>query len=107
MRRAGLHTLRESLQSERVPMRLFEVALAETRPSVTPEMEEEYRRLVESLKRENPRGKIGFTALEQPAPGAVAVPRTAASPAAPQSPPPQQPQVPPPGTPSPPLAGRR
>ena len=36
-------------------------ALAETRASVTPEMEEEYRRLRESLKREHPRGKrIGF-----------------------------------------------
>lgn len=42
-------------------MRLFEEALRQTRASVPPEMEEEYRRLLEALKRENPRGKrIGF-----------------------------------------------
>jgi transitional endoplasmic reticulum ATPase len=67
VRRAGLHALRESLESDRVTMRLFEAALGDTRPSVTPEMEEEYRRLVESLKRENPRGlrRIGFSAFEE------------------------------------------
>jgi hypothetical protein len=43
-------------------MRLFDAALEETRPSVPPEMEEEYRKLLDSLKRENPRGlrRIGF-----------------------------------------------
>ena len=111
VRRAGLHTLRESLQSERVPMRLFEVALAETRPSVTPEMEEEYRRLVESLKRENPRGRIGFAAIEEAAAAmrpaaagtAPAIAPAPGQPGRPAQPPPQQP---PPGSPTPPLARR-
>ena len=110
VRRAGLHTLRESLQSERVPMRLFEVALAETRPSVTPEMEEEYRRLVDSLKRENPRGRIGFAAIEEAAAamrpaGPVATPVMAPAPGQPARPlqPPQQPPQPPPDSPTPPL----
>jgi len=72
VRRAGLHALRESLTTERVPMRLFEVALEETRPSVTPEMEEQYRLLIESLKRENPRGlrRIGFARLDDDLAGA-------------------------------------
>jgi transitional endoplasmic reticulum ATPase len=67
VRRAGLQALRENLQSDRVPMRLFEKALVDSRPSVTMEMEEEYRRLVETLKRENPRGtrRIGFSAAEE------------------------------------------
>jgi transitional endoplasmic reticulum ATPase len=67
VRRAGLHALREDLESAVVPMRLFERALGETRASVPPEMEEEYRRLLETLKREHPRGpkRIGFTAAEE------------------------------------------
>ena len=61
VRRAGLQALREDLDTTEVPMRLFEEALRQTRASVPPEMEEEYRRLLEALKRENPRGKrIGF-----------------------------------------------
>jgi hypothetical protein len=77
-------------------MRLFEVALEETRPSVTPEMEEEYRRLIESLKRENPRGlrRIGFARLDDDLAGA----RLPEPPIAdPQMTPPMQ--VPPPATP--------
>ena len=61
VRRAGLQALRESLEAEEVPMRYFEAALAETRPSVTPEMEREYEELIAELKRESPRGRrIGF-----------------------------------------------
>jgi transitional endoplasmic reticulum ATPase len=69
VRRAGLQALREDLASETVTMRLFEKALELSRPSVTPEMEEEYRRLMETLKRENPRGnrRIGFSAAEEAA----------------------------------------
>jgi transitional endoplasmic reticulum ATPase len=64
-RRAGLHTLRESLRDgdadRTVAMAAFERALEDTRASVTPEIEREYRRLAESLKQENPRGRqIGF-----------------------------------------------
>jgi transitional endoplasmic reticulum ATPase len=70
VRRAGLHALRDDLASAAVTMNQFELALAETRASVTPEMEEEYRRLIESLKREHPRGlrRIGF-GREEPALG--------------------------------------
>jgi transitional endoplasmic reticulum ATPase len=63
VRRAGLLALREDPSIERVDMRFFEAALRETRASVTPEMETEYRQLAESLKRESPRGRrIGFQA---------------------------------------------
>jgi transitional endoplasmic reticulum ATPase len=69
-RRAGLHALRENLEAGEVSMKYFEVALTETRASVTPEMEREYEELLDELKREGPRGrKIGFgsppAALEQ------------------------------------------
>ncbi len=62
-RRAGLLALRESRDIEAVPMRLFEQALKETRPSVTPELEEEYARIAERLRTESPGGprRIGFT----------------------------------------------
>jgi transitional endoplasmic reticulum ATPase len=64
-RRAGLIALRQSLQdgeeAPRVPMALFERALTETRATVTPELEREYRRIAEQLKQESPRGRrIGF-----------------------------------------------
>jgi transitional endoplasmic reticulum ATPase len=64
-RRAGLVALRQSLQdgeeAPRVPMALFERALTETRATVTPELEREYRRIAEQLKQESPRGRrIGF-----------------------------------------------
>jgi len=67
VRRAGLHALRENLESTEVPMRFFEQALKETRPSVTPEMEREYEELAETLKRESPRGRrrIGFDIGEE------------------------------------------
>ncbi|HLT48706.1 MAG TPA: CDC48 family AAA ATPase [Rubricoccaceae bacterium] len=62
VRKAGLMALREDLDRADVPMRFFEEALAETRPSVTPEMEREYERMAEQLKQEYPRGsrRIGF-----------------------------------------------
>jgi len=61
VRRAGMLTLRQDLEAGEVGLEQFEAALRETRPSVTPEMEEEYRRIVEELKQENPRGsRIGF-----------------------------------------------
>ncbi len=62
VRKAGLLALRENLASDTVPMRFFEQALKETRPSVTPELEREYERMVEQLKQESPRGprRIGF-----------------------------------------------
>jgi transitional endoplasmic reticulum ATPase len=64
-RRAGLLALRQSLEKDddrgRVTMAFFETAMQETRPSVTPEIEREYRRLQEQLRQENPRGpRIGF-----------------------------------------------
>jgi transitional endoplasmic reticulum ATPase len=63
VRRAGLLALRENLHADTVPMRFLDAALLETRASVTPEMETEYRRLADTLKREHPRGsrRIGFT----------------------------------------------
>ncbi|HEX6135213.1 MAG TPA: CDC48 family AAA ATPase [Longimicrobiales bacterium] len=61
VRRAGLQALREDLDVETVSMRFFEDALGETRASVTPEMDREYRDLVRTLKQESPRGgRIGF-----------------------------------------------
>ncbi len=61
-RRAGLHAIREGKGLDRIPMALFEQALKETRPSVTPEMEEEYERMAEHLKQERPSGvrRFGF-----------------------------------------------
>jgi transitional endoplasmic reticulum ATPase len=55
VRRAGLQALREDLDVEHVGMRYFEEALKETRASVTPEMDREYRELVRTLKQESPR----------------------------------------------------
>jgi transitional endoplasmic reticulum ATPase len=68
VRRAGLLTLREALNdggltdgNATVSAAQFERALEETRASVTPEMEKEYRKLAEKLKQESPRGeRIGF-----------------------------------------------
>ena len=67
-RRAGLLALRDALKDgdlrdgeATVSMERFEQALKETRASVSPEMEEEYRKLAEKLKQESPRGeRIGF-----------------------------------------------
>jgi transitional endoplasmic reticulum ATPase len=62
VRRAGLQALRDDLDVEHVGMNYFENALKETRASVTPEMDREYRDLVRTLKQESPRGsgRIGF-----------------------------------------------
>jgi transitional endoplasmic reticulum ATPase len=61
VRRAGLEALREDLEVQEVPMRLFEAALKDTRPSVTPEMEREYRELAAKLKQASVQGpRIGF-----------------------------------------------
>jgi transitional endoplasmic reticulum ATPase len=64
-RRAGLATLRDSLEASEIPMRYFEAALKDTRASVTPAMEKEYEEIAEQLKRESPRGggRIGFGAI--------------------------------------------
>ncbi len=60
-RRAGLNALRENLDADVIPMNFFDLALGETRASVTPEMEKEYEEIADQLKRESPRGrKIGF-----------------------------------------------
>ncbi|MQA88864.1 MAG: CDC48 family AAA ATPase [Gemmatimonas sp.] len=62
-RRAGLNALRDSLEANLIPMRYFDAALKETRASVTPDMEREYERVAEELKREGPEGRrIGFRA---------------------------------------------
>jgi len=65
VRRAGLAALREDLEVQTVPWRFFDHALAETRASVTAEMEEEYEEILRTLAQENPRGlrRIGFDAL--------------------------------------------
>jgi transitional endoplasmic reticulum ATPase len=52
VRRAGLNALRGSIEAKQVDMGQFERALAETRASVTPEMEREYEKIQESLKQE-------------------------------------------------------
>jgi transitional endoplasmic reticulum ATPase len=61
VRRAGLQALRKDLDITEVAASYFEAALKETRASVTPEMEHEYERLKERLKRESPsQPRIGF-----------------------------------------------
>jgi transitional endoplasmic reticulum ATPase len=62
VRRAGLLAIREDMHMEIIPMRFFESALAQTHPSVTPQVEREYKRILEQLKSENPRGRrrMGF-----------------------------------------------
>jgi transitional endoplasmic reticulum ATPase len=62
VRRAGLTALRRGLDAGKVTMEDFEVALGETRASVTPEMLEEYQRIQETLKSDatRPLGGIGF-----------------------------------------------
>lgn len=52
VRRAGLTALRQSLQSTSVTMAHFEAALAESRASVTPEMEADYAQIAARLKQE-------------------------------------------------------
>jgi transitional endoplasmic reticulum ATPase len=62
VRRAGLTALRRGLETGKVTMDDFEVALGETRASVTPDMLEEYERIQDTLKSEatRPMGGIGF-----------------------------------------------
>jgi len=62
VRRAGLNALRSDPDVQSVGMRFFDAALLETRASVTPEMDREYRELADTLKRESPHGprRIGF-----------------------------------------------
>jgi transitional endoplasmic reticulum ATPase len=62
VRRAGLTALRENLETEEVAMSYFERGLAESRASVTPDMEREYEQIADELKREGPHGRrqIGF-----------------------------------------------
>jgi transitional endoplasmic reticulum ATPase len=63
VRRSGLFALRNSLEAVQVTMADFEKGLEETRASVTPEMEKDYEKIQDSLKRDamssNP-GGIGF-----------------------------------------------
>ena len=73
VRRAGLTALRRGLDTVKVTMADFEVALTETRASVTPEMLEEYESIQETLKSEatRPLGGIGFVlpGMLRPRPG--------------------------------------
>jgi transitional endoplasmic reticulum ATPase len=52
VRRAGLFALRQSIEAGHVTAEHFESALAETRASVTPEMEHEYEQMAARLKQE-------------------------------------------------------
>lgn len=63
VRRAGLFALRESLDVNEVKMRHFEDALADSRATVTPEMEQEYAQMAARLKQESAALQpIGFIA---------------------------------------------
>jgi transitional endoplasmic reticulum ATPase len=77
VRRAGLQALRDDLATEHVTMKYFEDALKETRASVTPEMDREYRELVRTLKQQSPHGgkRIGFAIEQAPPPNAPEPPR--------------------------------
>jgi transitional endoplasmic reticulum ATPase len=52
VRRAGLVALRQSLQTKEVTMAHFETALADSRATVTPEMENEYQAMSGRLKQQ-------------------------------------------------------
>ena len=61
VRRAGLVALRRSLQSAEVTMADFEAALADSRASVTPEVEREYEQMASRLKQDaNAIQPLGF-----------------------------------------------
>ncbi|ACA21071.1 AAA family ATPase, CDC48 subfamily [Methylobacterium sp. 4-46] len=67
-RRAGLMALRADLAASEVTRAHFEAALHETRPSVTPEMEQDYETMLRTLKQEGPqRQPIGFMPIRQAA----------------------------------------
>ena len=53
VRRAGLASLRQSRENTEVTMAHFEAALVDSRASVTPEMEEEYKRMADKLKKDS------------------------------------------------------
>jgi len=63
VRKAGLQALRSDPEIREVAMSFFREALEDSRRSVTPEMEEEYRKIAERLRRESFRAsrRIGFT----------------------------------------------
>lgn len=67
VRRAGLHALRENMTADTIPMRFFEKALEESRASVTPEMQDEYKKIGDMLKNESPgyRSRIGFAVANE------------------------------------------
>jgi transitional endoplasmic reticulum ATPase len=65
VRRAGLLALRDSLSAEKVTAAHFDRAMKDARPSVTPEMEQEYERMLRTLKQQEPRQKIGFRIGDQ------------------------------------------
>jgi transitional endoplasmic reticulum ATPase len=73
VRRAGLTALRRGLDEAKVTKADFEVALTESRASVTAEMLEEYEQIQATLKSEatRPLGGIGFVlpGMLQPKPG--------------------------------------
>jgi transitional endoplasmic reticulum ATPase len=73
VRRAGLTALRKGLDAVNVTMDDFEVALKETRASVTTEMLEEYDRIQDTLKSDatSPMSGIGFVlpGMLRPKPG--------------------------------------
>lgn len=52
-RRAGLYALRRSIKAEKVAMADFELALGDTRASVTNEMEREYEMMAAKLKQDS------------------------------------------------------
>jgi len=62
-RKAGRLALRESLEIERVSMRHFTDALKDTDPSITPDLEERYRKVRKEMRRA--RTRIGFLEEEQ------------------------------------------
>jgi transitional endoplasmic reticulum ATPase len=60
VRRAGLLALRGDLEAQKVTSEHFHQALRETRPSVTPQMEQDYEQMLHTLKQQEPRRPIGF-----------------------------------------------
>ena len=61
VRRAGLVTLRRSLESKEVDMAAFELALTDSRASVTPEVERDYEQMASRLKQDaNSVQPLGF-----------------------------------------------
>jgi transitional endoplasmic reticulum ATPase len=61
VRRAGLLALRANLHAGAVSAGDFDRAMRDTRPSVTPEMEQDYEQMLQTLKQQEPRRPIGFS----------------------------------------------